>query len=68
MTREALTAESTPGKSGARCSRCKQWTWAPVEVGYVERQSGPGVVLWGCPSHAVAMIPGPMPGEGQRRA
>ncbi|MEU3396683.1 hypothetical protein [Streptomyces filamentosus] len=50
MTREALAAESAPARRGALCCRCKRWTYAPVEVGYIERQSGPGVVLWGCPS------------------
>ncbi|MFF6787944.1 hypothetical protein ACFY9C_02605 [Streptomyces filamentosus] len=68
MTREALAAESAPARRGALCCRCKRWTYAPVEVGYIERQSGPGVVLWGCPSHAVAMIPGPVSGGGQRGA
>ncbi|MFE6225740.1 hypothetical protein [Streptomyces sp. NPDC057854] len=63
MTREALTTAPAPAPFGAYCVRCKRWTWAPVEVGYVERQSGPGFVLWGCPSHAVAMTPRPMPGE-----
>ncbi|MFD4372752.1 hypothetical protein [Streptomyces sp. NPDC058486] len=68
MTREWLAAETAPGRSGAWCSRCKRWTYAPMEVGYVERQSGPGVILYACPSHAVAMIPGPMPGELERDA
>ncbi|BAU83092.1 hypothetical protein SLA_2159 [Streptomyces laurentii] len=64
-----MTHESTPGApapSGAMCCRCKQWTYAPVEVGYHERPSGPGVTLYACPSHAVAMTPGPMPGKHQR--
>lgn len=65
MTREPPTVESVPVRRGALCCRCKRWTYAPVEVGYIERQSGPGVALWGCPSHAVAMIPGPVPGEGR---
>ncbi|MFE0701157.1 hypothetical protein [Streptomyces sp. NPDC058872] len=55
-----------PEPFGAHCVRCKRWTWAPVEVGYIERQSGPGVVLYGCPSHAVALNPRPMPGELER--
>lgn len=68
MTREAVTAETAPTVTGALCCRCKRWTYAPVEVGYHERISGAPVVLYGCPSHAVAMIPGPMPGELDRGA
>ncbi|RSS53176.1 hypothetical protein [Streptomyces sp. WAC01280] len=52
MTRGALTTESTPAMSGALCFRCGQWTDTPEEVGYIERMSGPGVVLYGCPGHA----------------
>ncbi|MFE0642494.1 hypothetical protein ACFW2Y_12905 [Streptomyces sp. NPDC058877] len=68
MTREALTTETAPPVTRALCCHCKRWTYAAVEVGYIERASGPGVVLWGCPSHAMAMIPRPMPGELERGA
>ncbi|MFE4594144.1 hypothetical protein [Streptomyces laurentii] len=67
MTR-STPAEATPTPSGATCCRCKRWTYAPVEVGYIERPSGPGVTLYACPSHAVSMTPSPMPGEAQRPA
>lgn len=62
MTRDALTAALTPA-SGARCCRCRNWTTAPVPVRYIERASGPGMILYACPSHAVAFTPGPIPGE-----
>ncbi len=65
MTRDkqiaALTAASSPITSGARCCRCQQWTYAAVQVRYVERASGPGVTLYACPSHAVAFGAGPTP-------
>ncbi|MEV7278132.1 hypothetical protein [Streptomyces sp. NPDC093111] len=63
-----LGSTHAPELTGAMCSRCHHWTAAPVPVRYVERVSGPGVTLYACPSHAVAMIPGPMPGELERDA
>ncbi|GAA2781686.1 hypothetical protein GCM10019017_28280 [Streptomyces showdoensis] len=68
MTREWLSAPSTPAPSGAVCCRCKRWTYAPMEVGYIERASGAGVTLYACPAHAAAMAPRPMPGELDRGA
>lgn len=67
MTRDALTAAPTPA-FGARCCRCRHWTFAPVPVRYIERASGPGVTLYACPRHAVAFTPGPIPGELDSRA
>ncbi|MFB6955272.1 hypothetical protein ACFCXP_37135 [Streptomyces niveus] len=65
MTRDeqiaALTAEPSPAPSGARCCRCRQWTYAPVPVRYIERESGPGFTLYACPNHAVALGAGPTP-------
>lgn len=54
-----LSPEPAPEPSGASCVRCKRWTYAPVPVRYIERASGPGVTLYACPSHAVALGAGP---------
>lgn len=51
----ALLRNEPPESSGARCCRCKRWTYAPVPVRYIERQSGPGVTLYACPAHAVEL-------------
>lgn len=67
MTRDGLTTP-VPGSSRAVCCRCGRWTDVPVEVGYHERQSGPGVTVYACPGHAVAVVPGPVPGELERDA
>ncbi|AVH99604.1 hypothetical protein C5L38_13055 [Streptomyces sp. WAC00288] len=55
-----------PHLSGAVCCRCGRRTDVPVEVGYHERQSGPGVAVYACPEHAVVVVPGPVPGELER--
>ncbi|MER8234745.1 hypothetical protein [Streptomyces sp. NPDC094049] len=64
MTRDALTA-TAPARTGALCVVCGTWTTVPVELGYVERASGPGVTLWGCPAELTTASPAPMPGEVQ---
>ncbi|MFZ4299196.1 hypothetical protein ACOZE3_14925 [Streptomyces cinereoruber] len=40
----------------------------PVEVGCHLRASGPDVILYACPDHAVDVAPGPVPGELDRGA
>ncbi|EFK98146.1 conserved hypothetical protein [Streptomyces sp. SPB78] len=47
---------------GAVCAVCKKWTDTPRPLRYIERQSGPGVTLYGCPKHA----PEPSPTEETR--
>ncbi|MEJ8653858.1 hypothetical protein WKI65_38930 [Streptomyces sp. MS1.AVA.3] len=47
----------------ADCLLCKRTTEAPVAVGYVERVSGPGVMLYACPDCAPHFIPNPLPAE-----
>ncbi|MGW3951178.1 hypothetical protein ACWEKM_09595 [Streptomyces sp. NPDC004752] len=63
----AALSGSAPEPHGAACCRCRQWTYAPVPVRYIERQSGPGATLYACPSHAVALGAGPTP-EDELRA
>lgn len=68
MTRDeqiaALTAEPSPAPTGARCCRCRNWTYAPVSVRWIERGSGgAGITLYACPTHAVALNAGPTPGD-----
>lgn len=67
MTRDeqiaALTTEPSPGTFGARCCRCRQWTYAPVSVRYIERASGPGFTLYACPTHATTLDAGPTPDD-----
>ncbi|WP_405793372.1 hypothetical protein [Streptomyces sp. NBC_01506] len=67
MTRDeqtaALTAEPSPAPTGARCCRCRNWTYAPVAVRWIQRPSGTGTTLYACPSHAVALNAGPTPDD-----
>ncbi|MFJ8231691.1 hypothetical protein ACIQ9E_17300 [Streptomyces sp. NPDC094448] len=62
MTRDGLT-RATPPPSGGPCVVCGRVSGAAVEVGYLERGSGPGLVQYACPEHAAAFSPGPVPGE-----
>ncbi|MFF7689693.1 hypothetical protein ACFZB6_26550 [Streptomyces syringium] len=42
-----------------KCCECDIATTAPVEVRYIERQSGPGFPLYACPRCAPRLVPGP---------
>ncbi|QKM66018.1 hypothetical protein STSU_001425 [Streptomyces tsukubensis NRRL18488] len=65
VTMESFLAPPPPPLT-AVCRVCGRVTTAPVEVGYVERASGPGLVQYVCPEHAVTLTPGPVPGELNR--
>ncbi|AZK98747.1 hypothetical protein B7R87_31625 [Streptomyces tsukubensis] len=65
MTVESLLVPLPPPLI-AFCRVCGRVTTAPVEVGYVERASGPGLVMYVCPEHATTLTPGPVPGELSR--
>ncbi|MHC3815883.1 hypothetical protein [Streptomyces sp. NBC_00342] len=45
----------------ALCIECKTVTRTPVAVRYVQSPSGPGMTLYACPDHAVALGAGPTP-------
>ncbi|MET9148331.1 hypothetical protein [Streptomyces sp. NPDC004042] len=62
----AAMTEPVPAPRGAVCVRCRTWTYAPVPVRHIERQSGPGVTLYACPTHAVDLWAGPTPGDELR--
>ncbi|MGW4205203.1 hypothetical protein [Streptomyces sp. NPDC004726] len=62
MTAESLTTELPPAHS-ALCCLCGRYTTAPVVVRYVERSSGPGLIVYACPEDAMALAPGPGPDE-----
>ncbi|MDQ1039924.1 hypothetical protein QFZ75_006340 [Streptomyces sp. V3I8] len=40
---------SAPDSAEVVCCSCGRLTGAPIEVGYVERMSGPGFVQYVCP-------------------
>ncbi|QDY75334.1 hypothetical protein FQU76_01150 [Streptomyces qinzhouensis] len=65
MTMESLLVPP-PLPLTAVCRVCARVTTAPVEVGYIERASGPGLVQYVCPEHATALTPGPVPDELSR--
>ncbi len=66
MTREGLTTE--PAEIVALCIKCRELTNAPVAVRWINSASGPGTILWACPTDAEKLAPGPMPGELERDA
>ncbi|RPK81427.1 hypothetical protein EES45_10890 [Streptomyces sp. ADI97-07] len=49
------------------CVECKTITRAPIPVRWIQSTSGPGVTLYACPAHAVALGAGPSP-EDELRA
>ncbi|MFE0422327.1 hypothetical protein [Streptomyces sp. NPDC058953] len=59
---ESLLAPPPPPRTEV-CCVCGRLTTTPVEVGYVERASGPGRVQYVCPQDVVSRVPGPVPGE-----
>ncbi|MBB5934604.1 hypothetical protein [Streptomyces zagrosensis] len=62
MTAESPSSTPQNGRS-ATCLRCKRLTYAPIEVRYTERASGPGVALYACPDCAPRYVPSPSPDD-----
>ncbi|MEV4868460.1 hypothetical protein [Streptomyces syringium] len=58
MSIDGLTC-AVPAALVVACCECGNVTSAPVEVRYIERQSGPGFPLYACPGCAPSLVPGP---------
>lgn len=60
MTREWLTNE-LPAVTVALCIGCERNTTAPIAIRWIQSTSGPGTTLYGCPTCAPKLTPGPTP-------
>ncbi|MEU8891176.1 hypothetical protein [Streptomyces sp. NPDC048442] len=60
MTRDALT-NPLPPVEVALCIGCERNTTAPVPIRWIQSTSGPGATLYGCPTCAPKLTPGPTP-------
>ncbi len=67
MTREGLTNE-LPAVNVALCIACHRLTEAPVPIRWIQSVSGPGTTLYGCPTCAPDLTPGPTPHDFRPRS
>jgi hypothetical protein len=66
MTREWLNG-MLPEPIPALCIGCDRLTEAPVPIRWIQSTSGPGTTLYGCPTCAPKLTPGPTPDDFQPR-